>query len=204
MVCIMLRNRRPPPQLPSRTGDIPRHLGFAGFSMPEVMLTLTVAGVLTAIAVPSMHGMVQAQRAKSFATRFVASLHLARSEAIKRNGRTVVCKSADGMFCTEGGGWDQGWIVFHDNNNNAALDTGEWIVQQHGGAVNGLRLSGNQPVRNYVSYSASGSAKLTSGAFQAGTLTLCPGANAEITAVKIILSGTGRPRLVTGVAPECG
>lgn len=127
----------------------------------------------------------------------------ARSEAIKRNGRAVVCKSASGTSCTQSGGWEQGWIVFHDSNNNAAFEAGELLIQQQSALPDGLRLSGNQPVANYVSYSANGSAKLVSGAFQAGTITLCPIAGNQSEARKIVLSGTGRPRTYNGSAADC-
>jgi len=58
-------------------------------------------------------------------------------------------------------------------------------------------------VANYVSYSASGSAKLTTGAFQAGTFTFClmPASSAEVQ--QIVLSSTGRARARKGVAADC-
>ena len=151
-----------------------------------------------------MNGMVQRQRAASLTTIFISSLHLARDEAIKRNGRAVVCKSATGSACTTAGGWDQGWIVFHDANNNASYDVGESLVQHQLGVASGLRMTGNQPVANYVSYSASGTAKLTSGAFQAGTFTLCPLAGDQAEPRKIVLSPAGRARSYTGLASDCG
>lgn len=175
----------------------------AGYTLVELLLVMAVAGVLLAMALPSMSGMLGTQRAASLATRFMASLHLARSEAIKRNGRAVVCKSSSGSTCTTAGGWEQGWIVFHDANNNAALDGGEHIVLQHAGSASVIRLTGNLPVSNYVSYASNGSAKLVSGAFQAGTFTLCPLSASAIPARKIILSGTGRPRAQSGVAGDC-
>ena len=186
-------------------GLFTRRCGHAGFSMPEIMVTVAVAGVLTGVAVPSLSAMLQAQRASSLASNFVASLHLARGEAIKRNGRAVVCKSATGDACTGSGGWEQGWIVFHDVNNNAALDVGERVVLAHGGVAAGPRLTGNTPVANYVSYGASGSSKLISGAFQAGTFTLCPapGSNASGLLRQIILSPTGRPRIFEGASAAC-
>lgn len=175
----------------------------AGFSLSELLPVTAIAALLLGLAIPSMNTMLQTHRTRSTVGSFVSALHLARSEAIKRSGRAVVCKSASGIACTPGGGWEQGWIVFHDRNNNAAFDPGERLVGQQG-PVSGLRLAGNLPVANYVSYSASGSAKLTSGAFQAGTFTLCPvGGNNGADVRKIVLSGTGRPRTVNGSAADC-
>ncbi len=174
----------------------------AGFSLSELLPVTAIAALLAGLAIPSMNTMFQTQRTRSAVGNFMSALHFARSEAIKRSGRAVMCKSATGLTCTKGGGWDQGWIVFHDSNNNAAIDAGELLVGQQG-PVSGLRLHGNQPVANYVSYSASGSAKLTSGAFQAGTFTMCPLSGNGADVRKIVLSGTGRPRSTNGSAVDC-
>jgi type IV fimbrial biogenesis protein FimT len=181
------------------------HAGCAvsGFTMLELLVTAAIASALMLVTIPAMTGMLDTQRRISSVNNFVSSLHLARSEAIKRNGRAVLCKSATSEQCTHSGHWDQGWIVFHDSNNNASRDPGELLLRQQGPLAGRLRLSGNQPVAHYVSYSATGSAKLVSGAFQAGTFTLCPQDGAADDVRKIILSGTGRPRTVKGVASDC-
>lgn len=175
-----------------------------GFSLLELLVTGAIASMLTLVALPAMTGMLDTQRRISSVNSFVSSLHLARSEAIKRNGRAVVCKSSSGDQCTRAGDWGRGWIVFHDTNNNASVDAGELVLRQQGPLNERLRLTGNQPVAHYVSYSASGSAKMLSGAFQAGTFTLCPTSGNRDDAVrKIILSGTGRPRTVDGSPSDC-
>ena len=76
-------------------------------------------------------------------------------------------------------------------------------MAQQGPASNGARLTGNLPVANYVSYSASGTAKLTSGAFQAGTFTLCQVPGSSIDVRQIVLSATGRARTQKGSTSAC-
>ena len=166
-------------------------------------MVTVLASVLAAVAVPSFAGFLATQRNNSAVSRFVGSLHLARDEAIKRNARVVLCKSPEGATCMHRGGWEQGWMVFHDANNNAQLDPGESVVLQTAGIGAGYRLMGNTNVSNYVSYGANGSAKLLSGAFQAGTFTLCPPRDSRVTPQKIILSGTGRARVQAGLAEDC-
>lgn len=174
-----------------------------GFTLVEMLMALTVGGVLMALTVPAMTGMLNTQKSTSAVNALFTSLNLARSEAIKRNARAVLCKTADGVSCTTHGGWEQGWIVFHDANNNAVLDPGEQVVLQQGAVSAGIRLTGNLPVANYVSYSASGTAKLTSGAFQAGTFTVCPATASSSDVRQIVLSGTGRARTQKGLATNC-
>ena len=174
-----------------------------GFTLVELLASLAVGGILMSITVPAMTGMLNTQKAISATNALLAGLNLARSEAIKRNARAVLCKTANGLTCTASGGWEQGWILFHDLNNNAVLDAGEEVVRQQGPASAGVRLRGNFAVANYVSYTPTGTAKLISGAFQAGTFTLCMESSASADVRQIVLSGTGRVRAQKGASSDC-
>ena len=78
--------------------------GQVGYSLLELLVVLTVGAILLSIAVPSMTGILNTQRSTSLANSFFSSLNLARNEAIKRNARAVLCKSADGLSCADSGG----------------------------------------------------------------------------------------------------
>ena len=171
--------------------------------MVELLVVMALGTILLSIAVPSMTAMLNTQRANAAGSSFLASLNLARAEAIKRNARVVLCKSASGLSCDLTGGWNQGRITFHDVNNNAALDADEQVIERQGAMPEGLSLTGNTQVANYVSYSASGSAKLITGAFQAGTFTFCPTPASSADVQQIVLSSTGRARARKGVAADC-
>lgn len=177
--------------------------GQAGYSLIELLVVMALGVILLSIAAPSMTGILDTERSRSFGNALLSSLNLARSEAIKRNARAVLCKSADGLSCTFSGGWEQGWLVFHDVNNNAALDSGEQVIDRQGPAPQGLSLTGNANVANYVSYSASGSAKLINGGFQAGTFTLCLASVSGADVRKLVLSPTGRARSKKGLPSDC-
>jgi len=47
----------------------------------------------------------------------ISSLHLARSEAIKRMRARCCARRRTASSCEASGGWHQGWLVFHDINN---------------------------------------------------------------------------------------
>ena len=174
-----------------------------GFTLVELLVSLAIGSILMSLTVPAMTGMLNTQKAISASNALFAGLNLARSEAIKRNARAVLCKTANGLTCTLSGGWEQGWILFHDLNNNAALDAGEEVLRQQGPASAGIRLAGNLPIANYVSYTPIGTAKLISGAFQAGTFTLCMESSGSADVRQIVLSGTGRARAQKGAARDC-
>lgn len=175
----------------------------SGTTLLELMVVLSIAGILLAIGIPAFSHLAHSSRLASATNELVSALHLARSEAIKRNSRTVMCMSATGTSCAASGGWQQGWLVFHDVNNNAVLDAGETVILARQAQPAGLLLTGNTPVSKYISYSPSGATKLISGAFQAGTLTLCNESAVSGAAREVVVSSTGRPRTVKVILASC-
>lgn len=171
----------------------------SGFTLVELMITLSIAVILLTVGVPSFSTMIQNNRLTSNTNDLVSALNLARSEAVTRGVRVTVCKSSDQSTCdTSTTGWEQGWIIFTDENNNAAYNPSatpaETLLKVHEAMENQITATGNSNVANYISYVASGRSQLTSGAFQAGSISLCDARGASSASWEI-LSSTGRLRL---------
>jgi type IV fimbrial biogenesis protein FimT len=125
------------------------------------------------------------------------SMSFARSEAIKRNTRVNVCKSADGLTCATTGNWDVGWIVHVDTNGNGQVDSVQDIVHGRTPLAPGITVSANRPLIDYVSYTGIGHARMLSGALQMGTFTVCrSGRNG----VDVVLVASGRVRIANSAA----
>ncbi|SED42039.1 type IV fimbrial biogenesis protein FimT [Pseudomonas anguilliseptica] len=92
---------------------------FRGFTLVELMITIAVAGVLLAIAVPSFTDLIRNNRSQAAANELVSAFNAARAEAVKRGRRVSLCPSVNGTSCS-GTAWQSGWIVFVDT---AASDT---------------------------------------------------------------------------------
>jgi type IV fimbrial biogenesis protein FimT len=60
-----------------------------GFSMIELMVTLTVAGILAAIAVPSFQVWIENSQIRTSAESIKSGIQRARSEAVSRNARVA-------------------------------------------------------------------------------------------------------------------
>jgi type IV fimbrial biogenesis protein FimT len=174
-----------------------------GATMTEMMVVTGISGIIAMIAAPSMSRVVDSMRLSSASNAFVTSLYHARSEAIKRKSRVVMCKSSDGIACSDVGGWEQGWIVFHDANNNATHESSEHLIRHDVQVAGKLRLSGNQNVSRYVSFTPTGTTKLVGGGFQAGTVTVCRESAESTNARQIILNAIGRPRVDKAAVDSC-
>jgi type IV fimbrial biogenesis protein FimT len=101
-----------------------------GFTLIEAMVSIAVMLVLMAIAVPSFKDASLGSQLRASANDLVASAHLARSEAIKRNTVVTMCMSSDGENCATSGGWEQGWIV-----------RGATTLRQHAAVPSGLTIT---------------------------------------------------------------
>jgi len=89
----------------------PRFATARGFTLIELMVTIGVAGMLTAMAVPAFNNFMLNDRDIGQINSLVASFNYARSEAIKLNhGGIQVCPTVDGTHCS-GTLWANGWIV---------------------------------------------------------------------------------------------
>lgn len=114
--------------------DLPpaRH-PMAGFTLIELMVTLTVIAVLGMVAVPSFNQAFLSNRLTGYANSFAASATYARSEAIKRNTTVTLCSSGDGAACASSGGWQQGWIVL----------AGTTVLQKQAALASGYHFTGD-------------------------------------------------------------
>lgn len=100
-----------------------------GFTLTELMITLTVAGILAALAVPSMSRFIESNRLTTVTNEFLADINVARAEAVKRGVPAVLCESTTGSGCTTSGSWAGGWILFADADDNSVWSTGDAMVR---------------------------------------------------------------------------
>ncbi len=174
-----------------------------GHSLIELMITLVLFALTLTLGLPTMGAWLRDAKQSMQVNALLADLALARTESIRRGARVALCASADGLNCTASGSWHQGRIVFVDENNDAQRDSGEELLLVGGPGPSTWVFRGNAPVARYVSYHPSGRTQLTSGAFQAGTITICPLSTSTVNASQIVISATGRPRTQRSVLAQC-
>lgn len=163
--------------------------------MVELMVTVGIIAVVSAVAVPSFTNIIHSNRLADYSNSFVASAQLARGEAIKTNATVSMCASSNGSSCDGStvGAWRSGWIVFRDTNGNGSVGTGETVIQVQQTINGSYRLNASATGALIFQPSGVGSTSVT--------MTLCKISNTNQRT--ITLSVTGRATVANSTASSC-
>lgn len=85
--------------------------GRAGFGLVELLVTISIAAILAAIALPSFREFMIRMNVTETTNELVGALNTARTEAVKRGISVAVV--------ADGSGWTGGWSIVPDSNRNA-------------------------------------------------------------------------------------
>ncbi len=102
-----------------------------GFTLVELLLTLSIAAILLMLAAPSFQALAFNGRRTALANDLVLALTYAKSEAVKRGVPVTVCGRATDTTCADSTDWDKGWLVFTDPGKNGSVDASDLILQVH-------------------------------------------------------------------------
>lgn len=170
-------------------------MSIRGFSLLELLVTLLLASLLLALAIPSFSTQKQSTRVRAASLELLQSLHYTRTLAVSHSRRATIRHL---------GTWESGWEIFIDNNYNGQRDEHENLLQSFG-PIAGVSITGNQPVSQYVSFISSGESRYVgtpnNGGFQAGTFTICPEQSDQ--GYRLILARSGRVRMEKAGSDSC-
>lgn len=172
----------------------------SGFTLLEALVVLAVLSVLLGLAVPGVAALRERQQLQAEAEDFWSSLMLARAQALLHQQLVTVCTASRGA-CEPSAGWHSGWLVFVDANRNGQREADERLVLQRDAAPAPMRITGNATVNRVIGYGADGRSESLTGAFQAGTVSVCTPGHSE--GWRVVINAAGRPRLERADAPSC-
>ena len=133
-----------------------------GFTLLELMVVIAILGITTAIAAPGLSTMIANNRISSGASDFVAALQFAKAEAVARVNPVTLCKSTNLTGCNGAGDWQQGWIVFSDENGDGGSDAGEEVLLKHEALNTRITFGGTAGVTDSITIRPSGTSSITS------------------------------------------
>jgi type IV fimbrial biogenesis protein FimT len=94
--------------------------GVNGFSLLELILTISIAAILCALVIPAQTVQLNNARSDVASAQLLKAINLARSEALLHGTTVTLCASRDHVSCQ--GNWQDGQILFLDKNKHGAVD----------------------------------------------------------------------------------
>lgn len=112
-----------------------------GFSLVEFLVAVSVLAVALGLGAPAFVDLLANSRMNATVNDLVASLHAARSEAIKRQAVVSLCPFDGIAGCDDTGTLEGGWFVYVDENADGEHQPGEPVLQQHGPVAASLKMA---------------------------------------------------------------
>lgn len=162
-----------------------------GFTLIELLLVLIIIGVLLGSALPSFHKTLAASRARETLQTLSQSIEFARIAAITKASTVTLCKSEDSLTCS--GDWNDGIIVFTDQNRNRKIDQDDELLRsiEFTFATGEIKWRAFQN-KQYLQMTSQGFTH-----YQNGNFTYCPVDKNPAIAHQIIINRLGRIRWAT-------
>jgi type IV fimbrial biogenesis protein FimT len=104
-----------------------------GYSLYELVMTLTLVGLILTLGLPSFGSLVADKRLRVETDALFHAVHLARKSSIVRRHVVSLCPSVDGRSCRPGYDWSDGWILFAnaDRDDPPQVDADDTVIRRH-------------------------------------------------------------------------
>lgn len=157
-----------------------------GFTLIEMLLTVTVLGILLSIGVPSFANQFKRTLSDADTERIAQAIRFARAYAISQNAEITTCFSDDLYTCNRRA--HKAIMVFKDKNLNRKADHGETVEFAKLDDSEAQVLFNMSVGRHYIRHRPNGTVK------EFGHITYCPKDNDLRYATRLIVSRMGRAR----------
>jgi type IV fimbrial biogenesis protein FimT len=162
-----------------------------GFTLVELLVTISIVAVLLSVGLPSFVTFVSNNQISSATNDLVYSIHMARSEAVKR-GAPVRLASRNGS------NWNNGWTVQADVNSDGDYADSDDILMQWEPVQGGIDMSlaaNNAADDTFIPFNSRGALIPSNAQF---SITLTPLDCSKHNSRTISIQPTGRPEMSYG------
>ncbi len=124
-----------------------------GFTLVELMIAITMLGILLAAAMPSFNSMVGDNRINAEANKFIANLNYSRVAASTR--ATVINLSRKSATSKD---WTQGWEIYTDQDaaGNTSRTVSDTLLRDVGPLDAGVSVNANTSGNAWISFNTNG------------------------------------------------
>jgi type IV fimbrial biogenesis protein FimT len=169
-----------------------------GFSLIELMVTITIAAVLMLVVIPGLSTYQRSFQLDSFTSNMLATMNAARGEAMKR-GRYAMLTPIDTV------NWSSGWVVFVDTDRTQDYSGNtDYTIRKSDVPPSYLTITANgtaAAAAPYIMFDPAGYSKTKNSGFGALTFTVARNdvSSSDVSSQtrRLIISNTGRVRSCT-------
>ena len=167
-----------------------------GFTLIELLITLVVLAIIISMAAPSFVTMIQNNRVTGATNDLIASLQLARTEAIKNNGTALVQSSSGSTD------WGDGHRIGIDLNGDLDILDAKELLRNVDAPHSSINITSASNAVSEITYNGTGgvtSASTTT--FTIDTNRCETGVTRKVRKVQIGLSGSNTLSYSTETCP---
>lgn len=134
-----------------------------GFTLPELMVTLSIAAILVTLATPSYVNFIQKNEALVMANQLVSDLNTARMKGLSMGHQTFLCPIADGAtyVCGNETQWSNGWRVYQDATGLYTANASNLLQESNYQNTTGVTMTVTPSNLSKFAYNALGSLSTT-------------------------------------------
>lgn len=138
---------------------------YRGFTLTELLVTVAVAAILLAVAVPSFRIFIQNAQLNTAADGLLGAIQQARSEAITRGDAVLLCRTADpdsnNCGTSSANDWSGGWLMYAVRNfagetNYDSTNANHELISRGSPAPEGVTVTSDTQGNNWLTYAPDG------------------------------------------------
>lgn len=147
-----------------------RHQAQHGFTLIELMVTITIATILMMVAVPNFVQFRRNAALSDAVSGFITAANTARANAMKQGRNTFLIPNDDAL------GWKSGWLVFADADWSGTYAAGtDELLLSHEAVSNDVTITtqaGDTLGSKYLMFNGSGYPRMKNGSIATGNMVM--------------------------------